>query len=152
LQPSELQLYELRAKEGACEIQMKREKAKTRSPKPPQHKGSAKTIDEYLARVPEPSRSTLAKIRATIRSVAPDATETISYGIPAFKRNGMLVWFAAFSNHCSLFPGAALIQDFKEELRGFTTSKGTIRFTPTKPLPAALVRKLVKARVAQMKK
>lgn len=115
-------------------------------------KGSARTVDEYLSDVPEPLRSTLAKIRTAIRSVAPpEATETISYGIPAFKYNGTLVWFAAFSKHCSLFPGASVIHDFKEELRGFTTSKGTIRFTSDKPLPTALVKKLVKARVLQMR-
>lgn len=115
-------------------------------------KGSPRTVDEYLARVPEPSRSALVRIRAVIRSVVPpDATDTISYGIPAFKYNGTLVWFAAFSKHCSLFPGASVIHDFKEELRGFTTSKGTIHFTAAKPLPATLVKKLVKARIAQMR-
>jgi len=109
-----------------------------------------KNIDEYLARVPEPARSTLNRIRAVIRSVAPpEATEAISYGIPAFKYKGVLVWFAAFSNHCSLFPGSSVIGAFKDELRGFSTSKGTIHFPTDKPLPAALVKKLVKARVAQ---
>jgi uncharacterized protein YdhG (YjbR/CyaY superfamily) len=107
-------------------------------------------VDEYLADVPEPARSTLKKIRAAIRSaVPPEATETISYGIPAFKYKGMLVWFAAFSNHCSLFPTAAVIAAFKNELKGFSTSKGTIHFPTDKPLPTALVKKLVKARVAQ---
>jgi uncharacterized protein YdhG (YjbR/CyaY superfamily) len=115
-------------------------------------KGATRTVDEYLARLPEPSRSALVRIRAVIRSVVPqDATETISYGIPAFKYNGTLVWFAAFSKHCSLFPGASVIHDFKEELRGFATSKGTIHFTAAKPLPATLVKKLVKARIAQMR-
>jgi uncharacterized protein YdhG (YjbR/CyaY superfamily) len=109
-----------------------------------------KTVGEYLARVPEPARSTLRKVRAAIRSAAPrDATETISYGIPAFKYKGMLVWFAAFSNHCSLFPGAGVIDEFKNELKGFSTSKGTIQFCVDKPLSAALVKKMVKARIAQ---
>jgi uncharacterized protein YdhG (YjbR/CyaY superfamily) len=128
-------------------------KAKPRNRKSDlRRKDSTRTIDEYLASVPEPSRSTLAKVRATIRSVVPpEATEVISYGIPAFKYNGTLVWFAAFSKHCSLFPGGSLIHDFKEELRGFTTSKGTIRFTASKPLPVSLVKKLVKARIAQMR-
>lgn len=113
--------------------------------------GAAKSVDEYLARVPEPARSTLNKIRAAIRSAAPaEATETISYGMPAFKYNGVLVWFAAFSDHCSLFPTAAVIESFKSELKGFTTSKGTIHFPTDKPLPAALVKKMVKARVAQI--
>jgi len=107
-------------------------------------------VDEYVAGVPEPARSTLNKIRAAIRSaVPPEATETISYRIPAFKYKGVLVWFAAFSNHCSLFPTASVIAAFKKELRGFSTSKGTIQFPTDKPLPSALVKKLVKARVAQ---
>jgi uncharacterized protein YdhG (YjbR/CyaY superfamily) len=109
-----------------------------------------KTVGEYLARVPEPARSTLKKVRAAIRSaVPPGATETISYGIPAFKHKGMLVWFAAFSKHCSLFPGAGVIEEFKNELKGFSTSKGTIQFPVDKPLSAALVKKMVKARIAQ---
>jgi len=115
--------------------------------------GSPKNVDEYLARIPEPARSTLEKIRAAIRSAAPaEATETISYGIPAFKYKGVLVWFAAFSDHCSLFPTAAVIETFKNELKSFSTSKGTIHFPTDKPLPAALVKKMVKARVAQNEK
>jgi uncharacterized protein YdhG (YjbR/CyaY superfamily) len=114
-------------------------------------KGAAKTVEAYLARVPEPARTTLNKIRAAIRSAAPaEATETISYGIPAFKHNGVLVWFAAFADHCSLFPTAAVIETFKNELKGFAISKGTIQFPTDKPLPAALVKKMVKARVAQI--
>ena len=113
-------------------------------------KGAPKSIDEYLAGVPEPARSTLNKIRAAIRSAAPrEATETISYGIPAFKYKGVLIWFAAFAKHCSLFPTASVIETFKIELKGFATSKGTIRFHVDKPLSAALVKKLVKARIAQ---
>jgi uncharacterized protein YdhG (YjbR/CyaY superfamily) len=113
--------------------------------------GAPKTVDEYLAGVPQPARSTLNKIRAAIRSaVPPEATETISYGMPAFRYKGVLVWFAAFSNHCSLFPTAAMVEAFKSELRGYSTSKGTIHFPTDKPLPAALVKKLVKARVAQI--
>ena len=109
-----------------------------------------KDVDEYLAAVPQPARSTLNKIRAAIRSaVPPEATETISYGIPAFKHKGVLVWFAAFSNHCSLFPTASVIEAFKDELKGFSTSKGTIHFPTDKPVPTALIKKLVKARVAQ---
>jgi uncharacterized protein YdhG (YjbR/CyaY superfamily) len=110
----------------------------------------AGSVDEYLAGVPEPARSSLDRIRATIRSVVPpEATETISYGIPTFKYKGSLVGYAAFSNHCSLFPmGSSAIEVFKDELKNFQTSKGTIRFTVDKPLPAALVKKLVKARIA----
>jgi uncharacterized protein YdhG (YjbR/CyaY superfamily) len=113
--------------------------------------GVAKNTDEYLARVPEPAHSTLKKVRAAIRSaVPPEATEAISYGMPAFKYKVVLVWFAAFSNHCSLFPTASVIEAFKNELKNFQTSKGTIHFPVDKPLPAALVKKLVKARVAQI--
>jgi uncharacterized protein YdhG (YjbR/CyaY superfamily) len=112
--------------------------------------GAPKNVDEYLAGIPEPARSTLNKIRAAIRSaVPPEATETISYRIPAFKDKGVLVWFAAFSNHCSLFPTASIVEAFKNELKGFSTSKGTIQFPADKPLPTALVKKLVKARVVQ---
>ena len=112
--------------------------------------GAPKNVDEYLAGVSEPARSTLNKMRAAIRSAAPpEATETISYGMPAFKHKGVLVWFAAFSDHCSLFPTAAVIEAFKNELKGFTTSKGTIQFPTDKPLPTALIKKMVKARVAQ---
>src|SRR5271166_2035755 len=112
--------------------------------------GAPKNVDEYLAGVPEPARSMLKKLRAAIRSaVPPEATETISYGIPAVKHKRILVWFAAFSNHCSLFPTAAVLEAFQDELKNFTTSKGTIQFPTDKPLPAALVKKLVKARVAQ---
>lgn len=110
-----------------------------------------KTIDQYLARVPEPARTTLNKVRAAIRAVVPvEATETISYGIPMFKYKGLLVGFAAFSNHCSLFPTSmAVMRTFKDELKNFQTSKGTIRFPLDKPLPATLVKKMVKARLAE---
>ena len=108
-------------------------------------------IDEYLADVPEPARTTLNKIRATIRSAVPsEATETISYRIPTFKYKGGLVAFAAFSKHCSLFPMSyAVIREFNQELKDYHTSKGTIQFPVDKPLPAVLVKKMVKARVAE---
>jgi len=112
--------------------------------------GAPKNFDEYLAGVPESARGTLRELRATIRSVVPpDATEVISYRMPAFKHNGVMVWFAAFSNHCSLFPTASVIEAFKNDLKTFSTSKGTIHFPADKPLPIALIKKLVKARVAQ---
>jgi uncharacterized protein YdhG (YjbR/CyaY superfamily) len=112
-----------------------------------------KNVDEYLTGVPEPARSTLKKIRAAIRSaVPPEATETISYRIPAFKYKGVLVWFAAFSKHCSLFPTASVIEACKNELKGFSISKGTIQFPTDKPLPTALVKKLVRARVEQIER
>jgi len=116
----------------------------------PKGSGAPKNVEEYLAGVPEPARSTLNKVRAAIRTaVPPGTTETISYGIPAFKHNGVLMWYAAFANHCSLFPTGAVIEACKNELKGFSTSKGTIQFSTDKPLPIALVKKLVKARVAQ---
>jgi uncharacterized protein YdhG (YjbR/CyaY superfamily) len=115
--------------------------------------GAPKNFDEYVAGVPESARSHLNKLRATIRSVVPPAaTETISYGIPAFHYKGVLVWFAAFSSHCSLFPTASVIEAFKTELKGFSTSKGTIHFPTDKRLPTTLIKKLVKARVAQHEK
>ena len=111
--------------------------------------GRPKTVDEYLARVPEPARGTLNKIRAAIKAAAPkDATETISYGMPAFRHKEVLIWFAAFADHCSLFPTGAMIDKFKDDLVGYTISKGTIQFPLNKPLPASLVKKMVKARVA----
>lgn len=110
-----------------------------------------KDVDEYLAGVPEPARSTLKKVRAAIRSaVPPEATEAIWYRIPTFKYKGPLLGFAAFTNHCSLFPmSSSVIEAFKNELKDYSTSKGTIRFPVDKPLAATLVRKLVKARIAQ---
>jgi uncharacterized protein YdhG (YjbR/CyaY superfamily) len=109
------------------------------------------TIDEYLAGVPEPARSTLNTVRAAVRSASPpDATETISYGIPAFRHKEVLVWFAAFANHCSFFPTAAVIETFKSDLKGCVLSKGTIQFPTSRPLSAALIKKMVKARLAQI--
>jgi uncharacterized protein YdhG (YjbR/CyaY superfamily) len=128
---------------------MRKMKSVNRS-SPKKRNTAPKNIDEYLAALPEPARSTLNKLRAAIRSAAPaEAAETISYGLPAFKYKGTLVWFAAFSNHCSLFPTASVIKAFKTELKPYSTSKGTIHFSMNNPLPASLVRKLVKARVAQ---
>ena len=114
-------------------------------------KGVPKTFSEYLATVPIAARKNLVKMREAIRSCVPkDAIETISYRIPAFRtESGVLVWFAGFSDHCSLFPTAAVIEMFEDELSGFSTSKGTIHFSLDKPLPTALIRRIVKARVAQ---
>jgi uncharacterized protein YdhG (YjbR/CyaY superfamily) len=112
-----------------------------------------KSVDEYLAGVPEPARSTLNTIRATIRSAVPaEATEVISYRIPAFKYKGMLVWYGAFSDHCSLFPGSGIIEAFTDELKRYSISKGTIQFPSDKPIPATLLKKIVNARVAANEK
>jgi uncharacterized protein YdhG (YjbR/CyaY superfamily) len=109
----------------------------------------ASSVAEYLARVPEPARGTLKKVRAVIRSVVPaEATETISYGMPSFQFKGWLVGYAAFADHCSFFPGA-LPRELAQELKRFSTSKGTIRFPVDRPLPAAIIKKLVRARLAQ---
>jgi uncharacterized protein YdhG (YjbR/CyaY superfamily) len=111
----------------------------------------AKSVDEYLAGVPEPAHSTLKRMRAVIRSmVPPETTEVISYGIPTFKYKRGLVAFAAFTNHCSFFPlGASVLDLFQEELKEFRVSKGTLHFPLDKPLPTALLKKIVKARIEQ---
>src|SRR5437868_4486924 len=109
------------------------------------------TVDAYLTSVPEPARSTLNKVRVVIRSVVPAETEeVISYRIPAFKYKRVLVWYAAFADHCSLFPTASIIEKFRDELKDFRISKGTIQFPVDKPLPTALLKKMVKARVAEI--
>jgi uncharacterized protein YdhG (YjbR/CyaY superfamily) len=109
------------------------------------------TIEEYLANVKPDHRKTLQKLRRTIQIAAPKAEECISYGIPAFSLNGrLLVFFAAWSNHCAFYPGSvATLKNFRNELRNFRTGKGTIRFSPDKPLPTALVKKLVEMRIAE---
>jgi uncharacterized protein YdhG (YjbR/CyaY superfamily) len=92
----------------------------------------------------------LIDLRAAIRSaLPPDVAETISYRMPAFKRDRVLVWYAAFADHCSLFPGGSVLQRFKSEVAGYKTSKGTIQFALDKPLPTRLIRKIVKARVVE---
>jgi uncharacterized protein YdhG (YjbR/CyaY superfamily) len=109
-----------------------------------------KTIDEYLAGVRDDQRAALQRLRKTIRSAAPKAEECISYSLPAFRLNGLLVGFGATTNHCALYPmSASTVAAHKNDLKDFDTSKGTIRFQPDRPLPAALVRKLVKARIAE---
>jgi uncharacterized protein YdhG (YjbR/CyaY superfamily) len=110
-----------------------------------------KTIDDYLASVSADQRKTLQKLRETIHTVAPKLEECISYGIPAFRLNGRsLVFLGGWANHCALYPGSsATLKKFRNELRDFQVSKGTIRFSAGKPLPAVLVRKLVKARIAE---
>jgi len=135
---------------GRCSIdRMKKTKPGDLSPA---RRGSSapKTVDAYLEGVAEPAHSMIVEMRALIRTTLPEeAQETISYRMPAFKLKRVLVWFAAFKSHCSLFPSAAVIEQFKDELKGFTVSKGTVQFPMDKPLPAALIRKLVKARLEQ---
>jgi uncharacterized protein YdhG (YjbR/CyaY superfamily) len=109
-------------------------------------------VDDYLAALPPDQREALEHVRATIRAAAPDATEAISYGMPAFKQDGRgLVGYAAFKVHCSLFPmSSTVIADLAGELAGYVTSKGTIRFTPGEPLPDALITRIVHARLAEL--
>ena len=109
-----------------------------------------RTVDEYLARVSDDKRVALQKLRKTIKAAAPRAEECISYQLPAYRLNGMLVAFGATANHCAFYPmSASTVAAHKEELKDYDTSKGTIRFQPDNPLPASLVRKLVKARIAE---
>ena len=114
--------------------------------------GKPKTIDEYLAPLSDDQRAALEKIRKTIWAAAPQAEECISYGLAAFRLNGKpLVGFGASAKHCAFYPmNGSTVAAFKKELKNYDTSKGTIRFPASKPLPAALVRKLVKARVAEL--
>jgi uncharacterized protein YdhG (YjbR/CyaY superfamily) len=112
--------------------------------------GKPKTIDEYLARLNGDQRAALQKLRKTIRAAAPKAEECISYQIAAFRLNGMLVGFGATPKHCAFYlMSASTVAAFANELKDYDTSKGTIRFHPGHPLPAGLVRKLVKARIAE---
>jgi uncharacterized protein YdhG (YjbR/CyaY superfamily) len=109
-------------------------------------------VDRYLAAVPEKARGALEKLRRTIKAAAPEATETISYRIPTFKLHGRpLVYFAAFKDHCSLFPATTkVLEAHGDELKAYFSGKGTLRFTADKPIPAALVRKIVKTRIEEV--
>jgi uncharacterized protein YdhG (YjbR/CyaY superfamily) len=109
-----------------------------------------RNIDEYLAPLAGDKRAALQKLRRDIRAAAAGAEEVISYGIPAFRLGGkMLVAFGAATKHCAFYPGSHPIEAHRKELAAYDTSKGTIRFPPNRPLPATLVRKLVKARIAE---
>ena len=112
------------------------------------------TIDEFLTGVTGDRRAALDDLRRAIRSVVPKAEECISYGLAAFRLDGRaLVAFGGWANHCALYPmSSGTLKAFQDQLKGFETSKGTIRFTTTKPLPTALVKKLVKARIAENRK
>ena len=110
----------------------------------------AQTIDEYLAPLTREKRAALEKLRKAIKSAAPKAEECISYGVPAFRLGGrLLVAFGAAAKHCAFYPGAHPVDAHKEELKAYSTSKGTVRFPPDNPLPATLVRKLVKTRIQE---
>jgi uncharacterized protein YdhG (YjbR/CyaY superfamily) len=105
-------------------------------------------IDKYLESLPDQQKIALEKLRQTIKKIVPEAQEVISYQMPAYKYHGMLVGFAAFKKHCSFFPwDSKTVEQFKEELKDFFVSKGTIRFTPEAPIPEALLKKIIEARV-----
>ena len=109
-----------------------------------------RTIDEYLARLSDEPRAALEKLRRAIHSAAPQAEECISYRLPAFRLGGrLLVAFGAAKHHCSFYPGAHPVKAHQQELAAYDTSKGTIRFRADHPLPATLVRKLVKTRIME---
>jgi uncharacterized protein YdhG (YjbR/CyaY superfamily) len=109
-----------------------------------------RNIDEYLAPLASDKRTALEKLRKDIRAAAPGAEEVISYGIPAFRLGGrLLVGFGAAAKHCAFYPGSHPIEAHRKDLAAYDTSKGTIRFPPNRPLPATLVRKLVKTRIAE---
>jgi uncharacterized protein YdhG (YjbR/CyaY superfamily) len=115
--------------------------------------GVSRSVADYLAEIPEESRAALEKVRKTIKAAAPNTIETISYQMPTFKYQGRaLVGIAAFKNHCSLFPySKEVLETLEEELRPFDTSgKGTIRFPADKPLPASLIKKIVKVRMKEI--
>jgi len=110
---------------------------------------SLKKVDQYLASQPKEIREILEQLRLTIKTTAPDAEESISYGMPAYKQNGPLVYFAAFKNHIGFFPTSSGVKEFKDELSQYKTSKGTIRFPLDKPLPIELIKKIVKFRLEE---
>jgi uncharacterized protein YdhG (YjbR/CyaY superfamily) len=114
--------------------------------------GKPKTVDEYLGALDDEKRRALEALRETIVDAAPGAVEGFAYGVPGFRYNGeVLVTFAAFKGHCGFYPMSPdVIEAFSDELKGYSTAKGTIRFQPDNPLPAVLVRKIVKARMAEI--
>jgi uncharacterized protein YdhG (YjbR/CyaY superfamily) len=111
----------------------------------------AKAIEDYLAKAPEPARKMLEEIRTIVREAAPAETvEVFSYGMPGFRYMGSLLWYGAFKNHCGFYPGSPpMIKSLAEELKGYKTTKGAIQFPYGKPVPAALVKKIVKLRAAE---
>ena len=112
-------------------------------------KKTPKNFDQYTDRFSKEVQQLLQKMRLTIKKAAPQSKETISYGIPAFTLNGMLVWFAAFQNHIGFYPGASAIAAFKKELSAYKGAKGSVQFPFDGPLPLALVSRIVKFRVKQ---
>lgn len=112
---------------------------------------SVKDIDEYIAGFPADVREMLGQVRAAIRRAAPDATEAIAYRIPTFVLNGNLVHFAAFKNHIGFYPTSSGIVAFKDELSGYRSAKGSVQFPIDRPMPLALIEKIVRFRVKEAK-
>ncbi len=112
-------------------------------------KAQHKTIDEYIETAPPEVQAKLEQMRQIIRKAAPGAEETISYQMPAFKLNGILVYFAAFKDHIGFFPTSSGVAAFKSELAPYKTSRGTIQFPLDKPIPASLVQRIVAFRVKE---
>jgi uncharacterized protein YdhG (YjbR/CyaY superfamily) len=115
-----------------------------------QRNAASKSVEDYLKNFSGDQLITLEKIRSAIKAVAPNAEESISYGIPAYKQNGIIAYFAGFKNHCSYFPGSyGVIKLLEAELKAYKISKGTIQFPVNKPLPSSLVKKLVLAKMTE---
>jgi uncharacterized protein YdhG (YjbR/CyaY superfamily) len=121
----------------------------TKAPKKTSKKIKFTTVDEYIATLPAASKNAVIELRKTIRAAAPKAEEVISYNIPAFKLHGMLIWFAGWKEHVSVYPRTALLQAAIKELSAYDGAKGTIKFPLDKPLPLALIKKVVKFRVQE---
>ncbi len=109
--------------------------------------GGIQTIDEYISGYPQPVQKRLSKIRSIVNETAPDASEKISYGMPAFTLNGMLLYFAAHTRHIGLYPFTTAIEAFRDELRGYKTARGSIQFPYDQPLPVKLISQIVNFRV-----
>jgi uncharacterized protein YdhG (YjbR/CyaY superfamily) len=110
-----------------------------------------KTVQEYLSAQSAPAKAMLQQMRSTIKEAAPEAEEVISYNMPAFKLNGMLVWYAAFKNHIGFYPRPSGLEAFKKEIAVYKSTKGAVQFPMDQPLPLALVTKIVKYRVKENK-
>lgn len=107
------------------------------------------TVDEYIAAAAPSVKEYLERLRSAVKQAAPQADEVISYEMPAYKQNGILIYFGGFTKHVSLFPGSEAIETFKDELADYKTAKGTIRFSLDKPLPIVLIKKIIKLRVKE---
>ena len=110
-----------------------------------------KTVDEYLSTLPANKKSILKEVRKTIREAAPNAEEVISYNMPGYKQDGMLVWFASNKEHVGFYPTPSAINAFEKELSKYVTSKGAIQFPFAEPMPFALITKMVKYRLRENK-